>query len=258
MEQAFETRLELRSVLIPLARAGGSWNASRGPLRLAERTHHALSIGLACFGAVPLHLLKGEWAEAHSLVEHHIDTARRGNVVLQLPGPITSSAWALAELGQVTPAVTRLREGEELLENQAAKGLFLNHAWGYYSLGRAALRLDRLDESRRLGSRALESSSVPPGFAAYALHLLGEISTQSSRFGPERAEAYYCEALALAEPRGMRPLVAHCHLGLGKLYQRTGDRAKADEHLTTATTMYREMGMAFWLTKAEQEAMALG
>ena len=49
----------------------------------------------------------------------------------------------------------------------------------------------------------------------------------------------------------MRPLVAHCHLGLGKLYRRTGDRAKAAEHLTTATTMYREMDMGFWLEKAE-------
>ena len=49
----------------------------------------------------------------------------------------------------------------------------------------------------------------------------------------------------------MRPLVAHCHLGLGKLYRRTGDAAKAEEHLTTAATMYREMGMGFWLEKAE-------
>ena len=49
----------------------------------------------------------------------------------------------------------------------------------------------------------------------------------------------------------MRPLVAHCHLGLGKLYRRTGDQAKAQEHLTTATTMYREMDMTFWLEQAE-------
>jgi hypothetical protein len=51
----------------------------------------------------------------------------------------------------------------------------------------------------------------------------------------------------------MRPLVAHCHLGLGKLYRRTGDDAKAQEHLGTATTMYREMDMRFWLEKAEAE-----
>jgi hypothetical protein len=54
----------------------------------------------------------------------------------------------------------------------------------------------------------------------------------------------------------MRPLVAHCHLGLGKLYRRTGDRARATEHLATATAMYREMDMRFWLEKAEAEQKA--
>jgi hypothetical protein len=45
----------------------------------------------------------------------------------------------------------------------------------------------------------------------------------------------------------------HCHLGLGTLYRRTGDQAKAQEHLTTAAMMYREMGMTFWLEKADAE-----
>jgi hypothetical protein len=49
----------------------------------------------------------------------------------------------------------------------------------------------------------------------------------------------------------MRPLVAHCHLGLGKLYRHTDKREQAREHLTTATTMDREMGMTYWLEKAE-------
>jgi hypothetical protein len=51
----------------------------------------------------------------------------------------------------------------------------------------------------------------------------------------------------------MRPLVAHCHLGLGQLYQRTGKRDQAQEHLTIATTMYREMDMQFWLEQAEAD-----
>jgi uncharacterized protein HemY len=59
--------------------------------------------------------------------------------------------------------------------------------------------------------------------------------------------------MVLASELGMRPLVAHCHLGLGKLYRRTGDHAKAREHLTTAATMYREMGMTFWLEKTGAE-----
>jgi hypothetical protein len=55
----------------------------------------------------------------------------------------------------------------------------------------------------------------------------------------------------------MRPLVAHCHLGLGKLYRRTDKREQAQERLTTATTMYREMDMGFWLEQAEAEIREL-
>jgi lipopolysaccharide biosynthesis regulator YciM len=51
----------------------------------------------------------------------------------------------------------------------------------------------------------------------------------------------------------MRPLVAHCHLGLGQLYRRRGNREQAQEHLTIATTMYREMDMTYWLEKAKTE-----
>jgi hypothetical protein len=104
-----------------------------------------------------------------------------------------------------------------------------------------------------LGDDAVESSAGHHGFAAHALHLLGDIATHPDRFDAERGEVHYRQALALAEPRGMRPLIAHCHLGLGKLYRRTGKSEQAQAHLTTATTMYREMDMRFWLEQAEAE-----
>jgi hypothetical protein len=68
----------------------------------------------------------------------------------------------------------------------------------------------------------------------------------------------YRDALALAVELGMRPLIAHCHLGLGKLYRRKGKREQAREHVTTATAMYREMGMTYWLEQAESEVTKLG
>jgi len=43
-----------------------------------------------------------------------------------------------------------------------------------------------------------------------------------------------------------------------KLYRRTGKREVAHEHLTTATTMYREMGMTYWLEQAERESKEFG
>jgi Tetratricopeptide repeat len=67
----------------------------------------------------------------------------------------------------------------------------------------------------------------------------------------ESAETHYSQALARADELGMRPLVAHCHLGLGKLYRRTGDGARAETQLVAALTMYRELGVDAWVAQAE-------
>ena len=101
-----------------------------------------------------------------------------------------------------------------------------------------------LAESRAGKERSLE---------AHTLRLLGEIAAHPDSADREAADRHFHQALALATELGMRPLVAHCHLGLGTLHRRTGDGLKAHEHLTTAVTMYREMDMTFWLEKAEAE-----
>jgi hypothetical protein len=58
--------------------------------------------------------------------------------------------------------------------------------------------------------------------------------------------------------RGMRPLVAHCHLGLGRICRRTGKHQEAGELLTSATAMYRGMDMGYWEEQAVAEVAALG
>jgi class 3 adenylate cyclase/tetratricopeptide (TPR) repeat protein len=245
-------RVFLVSSLAQLGRFAEAAEHEAEAIRLAEPTQHAFTIGQAHSAAGNLRLLKGDWAKACSLIEQGLAVARAGNVIRLLPVMVPSSAWVLAQLGEATEALSRVREGEQVLERLAARGLVIL-GWAYHALGRACLLLGRLDEARRLGDRAVEFSPRQPGFAAHALHLLGDIATHPDRFDAESGEAHYRKALALAEPRGMRPLVAHCHLGLDKLYRRTGKRQQAQEHLTIATTMYREMDMRFWLEQAEAE-----
>jgi tetratricopeptide (TPR) repeat protein len=121
-------------------------------------------------------------------------------------------------------------------------------------LGDAYLAAEQLEDARAVADRglALARQRGERGYEAWALRLLAEIAAHPRGPDVEAARAHYGAALALATELGMRPLVAHCHLGLGTLYRRTGDRSKAKEHLTTATTMYREMGMGFYLTQAER------
>ena len=75
---------------------------------------------------------------------------------------------------------------------------------------------------------------VPPGTGEWSTaNVLEHIIAADAVIAPRTGEL------------GMRPLVAHCYLGLGKLYRRTGRRDEAQGNLTTATTMYREMDMRF-------------
>ena len=83
--------------------------------------------------------------------------------------------------------------------------------------------------------------------------MLRDIATYPDQFDTQEGETHYRKALALADPRGMRPLIAHCHFGLGKLSQRTGKSELAREHLALAASMYREMDMRFYLEQAEAE-----
>ena len=49
----------------------------------------------------------------------------------------------------------------------------------------------------------------------------------------------------------MRPLQAHCHLGLGTLYATTGRREQARAALAAAIALYGAMDMVFWLPQAK-------
>jgi class 3 adenylate cyclase/tetratricopeptide (TPR) repeat protein len=222
-------------------------------IRIAEPTEHAHTIGWAYYAASMLHVLKGDWPKAQSSVEYGMAMLRTGNVADLLPWAVAASAWVLAQLGEISEALNRVGEAKTLLEWQAKRGLVGCHCgWAYHAVSRACLLLGWVDEARRLGDCAVESSRRQPGFTAHALHLLGDIATHPDRLDVESGAAHYREALALANLHNMRPLVAHCHLGLGKLYRRIGETERARENFSNATAMYREMEMGFWLDQERQ------
>jgi hypothetical protein len=45
--------------------------------------------------------------------------------------------------------------------------------------------------------------------------------------------------------------MAHCHLGLSRLYGQIGQRQQARTALAAAIELYRAMDMTFWLPQAE-------
>jgi hypothetical protein len=107
---------------------------------------------------------------------------------------------------------------------------------------------ERLARHRERGERGAE---------AWMLWLLGELAARELPGETGATADRFHQALALADELGMRPLVAHCHLGLGKLSRRTGKPQEAQGLLTIATTMYHEMDMTYWLEQAKPEMREL-
>jgi tetratricopeptide (TPR) repeat protein len=131
--------------------------------------------------------------------------------------------------------------------------MVLFQALSRLSLGEAQALSGHLEEGHALAERtlALAREHKERGNEAYALRLLGDLVARHEPPESDQAGEYYRQALTLADELGMRPLVAHCHLGLGTLYARTGRPEQARAELSAAIELYRAMDMTFWLPQAE-------
>jgi tetratricopeptide (TPR) repeat protein len=168
------------------------------------------------------------------------------------------------QLGHVYALSGRVAESLPLLQ-EALTGMEAMAAVQWRSpllvhLGETYLLASRPADALAMAGRslALAREHGHRGSEAWALRLHGEITSHHDRLDVATAEAQYSAAVALASELGMRPLVTHCHLGLGRLYRLLGKREQARGHLITATTMYGEMGMQFWPEQAEAEMRELG
>jgi class 3 adenylate cyclase/tetratricopeptide (TPR) repeat protein len=222
-------------------------------VRIAETLDHSHSL-LAAYSALSyVYLVKGDLENALTLLDRGLQICRTAHLDIWL-------SWPQAQLGYAYIHLSRSAEALPLLE-EAAKRPSLGVGIGFHLcwLSEAYLQAGRLDDAIAVVQRALDRAqkSMERAQEAWALRLLGEISSQVAVPEVDKAEEHYRRALTLAVELGMRPLMAHCHVGLGKLYRRIGSRQQAEEHLATATTMMRDMEMGLWLEKAEMELKEL-
>jgi transcriptional regulator with AAA-type ATPase domain/tetratricopeptide (TPR) repeat protein len=219
-------------------------------LRIAETVSQPFDLALARAGAGWVRLLQGDLHAAIAALEHAHDLSRAWRIPGFPPLILSDLGGAYVQSGRVDEALAVL---EEVLGQAASQGVLVEESRRLAHLGEARLVAGQRDQAAAVARRALECAreQTERGNEAWALHLLGDIAAQHDQPDVTTAEAHYRAAMTLAAELGMRPLVAHCHLGLGELYRRIDDRPTAQEHLMTAATMYREMGMGFWLEKAE-------
>jgi tetratricopeptide (TPR) repeat protein len=222
--------------------------------RIAEEAgQHRYSLSFAWNALGLAHSRRGDLARGAQVLERCVEFCRASGFRVLFAAVASSLAVVLGRLGREGEA---LALAEEVTSTLASRRFMAEH--DLVSLASVCLLTGRADAAEDWARQALEAARAhgARGPEAHALRLLGEIACQHEPLGIAAAIDHYGAALALAEELGMRPLVAHCHAGLAKLYGRTGGRVEADEHLACATRMYREMGMRYWLEQAEPESTA--
>jgi len=191
------------------------------------------------------------------VLERAMGLCQDWHIPLFVPQLTATLGLAYAMEGRVS---TGLALAEHGMEQVVAMGRPRNLVHTAVPLSEAYLLAGRLEEAHQRAAQAVELAGQyqQRGNQAWALWLLGESTArQASREG-EPAVSHYCQALALAEELGMRPLQAHCHRGLGTLYARQAQQDQARTALSTAIALYRAMDMRFWLPQAEETLREAG
>ena len=221
---------------------------------------------LAGRGVTPItvHACLGWLYVAQGDLEHAIRVLEPGLALCRASGSQHILRLIAGALGSAYAFQGRLAEGRELLEEGVSESLRTGALLGYAGLLTLLSEVCRLagrgEEAWQHARQALDLARQHKERAneALALRQLGAVHAHADPPDAAQAEAHYQQALALAEELGMRPLVAHCHLGLGTLYATTGQRQQARATLNTAIDLYRAMDMTFWLPQAEAVLAQVG
>ena len=219
-------------------------------MQIGEEADHAASmIHMTCSVGM-LHLLKGDLSEAARILERSLGLCQSANIPVYLPFTASRLGCAYAQSGRVSDALPYLEQG---IDDSLNSGRAAFVALSMVSLAEGYLFAGRLDEAVGCAERAaaLARQHKERGHEAWALKLLGDIAMHDGRRDAGRAEVYYAEALSLCHDLGMRPLAAHCRMGIGSVHVVRGSMTPARSEITAAIHQFHDLEMMLWRDRAQ-------
>jgi DNA-binding winged helix-turn-helix (wHTH) protein/tetratricopeptide (TPR) repeat protein len=212
-------------------------------LQIAEAAGQPFSLTQAYRGLGILYLQQGRFAHALPLLEQGLALCRYADLPLAFPAVASYLGMAYAQAGRLAEAQQQ-GAAIRLGDRQTLRMLLLGT--GYLHAGRLQDALPLAQEALAIARERQER-----GVEGYALHLLGALAASGTSPDVTLAATYYQQALTLAKELSMRPLMAHCHLGLGQVYAQMAQREQTYAELSAAMMLYQAMHMSFWYSQVE-------
>lgn len=238
--------------LAPLGEYKQAVKRAEEGFHIADAVNHPISQLYMFMASGFLHAYQGEFSAAIRLLEH-------GRTLCEVTGSRLIFGWVASYLGSAYVHCERVREGVSLLEQGidtlATLHVLLRRSLVLGWLGEAYALAGRMEEAAQCAEQALGLARAQNerGHEAEALRVLGDIAVGRGGRSVEAAEDCYRRAMAIGEELEMRPLVARCHLGLGRMHLRTGEASDGQTHLQLASTQLSALRMRYWTDQADAE-----
>ena len=218
-------------------------------IKLLMKSTMRLVVSMSMLGVGIAYLRKGDLGAAMAVLERGLESCRVADIPVQFP-------LVASPLGLAYVLSGRIAEGVSLLEQavgQTAPKRRSGQAFRVACLSEAYFHAARIEDALSQAKLALELSHEHQerGREAWILRLIGKIHARRDHSRTDQSEQHYRQALRQANELKMRPLIAHCHLGLGRLKAELDQGDQSRKHLSTAIDLYRSMGMSSGLQQAE-------
>ena len=219
-------------------------------LRFAHLNNDKLEIcyGECFYGWLLLH--KGELANAIEHFQNAIVYCEELQLLAISGMSWTGKGWAYYLMGELEIA---LEYAEKAIQIQRDTGITFFSSTSYCLLSRIHLDLHHPKKARVYIEKSLKSArdNNEEGATGLSMIWLGKVLGTESDIEHAKAEKVMLQGIDILEQLKLKPWAYQGYLHLGKLYADTGQTAKALQALEKAEVAFEEMGMDYWLQRAQ-------
>jgi len=225
-------------------------------LRNMSEENDLVTLGLAENLCGYFYINKGDWEPSKDYFAKAIKHSEEAKWVLGSAMSRSGLGYACSMLGD---SETGKRHAEKGLEIHRDSGIEMFLSLAYLNLSWINLSLGDLKNTRSLAEEALRLSQKNNEKQMEGLSwlLLGTIVGKTEPLKIDKAEEYILKGIEICKELKIKTQYSLGHLYLGELYRNAGEKEKAVDNLKMAEGMFREMGMDYWLGRAQEGLAAL-
>ncbi len=214
---------------------------SRRAMNLAEEVAHPWALAIALGYAAVVCVLRGDQQTALERAEATIQLATAQGVFPWIGRGMMLRGWALAEQGREREGLAQIQQGLALWQ---ANGQELGKPFWLALLGERCAKLGQVKEASQAVAEALAMAQTRElrVWEAELHRLQGEFLWQQADGEGDRARAETCfrRAIDIALQQHANSLELRAAMSLSRLWQRSGEYAKAHQLLAGCYTWYTE------------------